>query len=286
MMAHPRGEDIPALKQIWKAAFGDPDSYIDFFFEHRFSVQKAMVAYEKDKPVSVLYVLPCHINVDGEQHPAGYIYAAATHPKKQSKGWMGNLLHYAKSIAKEEDLAALVLRPGEPSLTRYYERHGYRTFFQESTAKFTRKQLLSCAKAGSQILPAFADVVTAFRRHYLDGWEGSIQWEEDAVEYALEENTFTGGKNIFIRCPQGVGYALVGPGPHVTVKEWMAERGVFAYLADAILKQSEGETFTMRSPAGILRQEISKMSPGGMILPVSSPCIWRGKPPYLGLTLD
>ncbi len=286
MMARPRGEDIPILKQIWKSAFGDPDSYIDFFFERRFSADRTLVMYEKEKPVSVLYLLPCSINLDGEQRLAGYIYAAATHPKKRKKGFMGKLLSYAKSFAEEAGLSALVLRPGEPSLYGYYERYGYRTFFQESTAKFTRKQLLNCAKAGGQCLSASTEMVAGFRAHYLDGWEGCIQWDEEAVQYALEENEFTGGKNIFVRCPQGVGYALVGEGSHVTVKEWVAERGVFAYLADAILKCSDAETFVMRSPVGILRQEIAKTTPGGMILPVSNPCIWRGKPPYLGLTLD
>lgn len=286
MMARPRGEDIPALKQIWKSAFGDPDSYIDFFFEHRFSTNRTLVAYEKDKPVSVLYVLPCTINLDGEPHPAGYIYAAATLPRKQNKGYMGNLLNYAKSFAREEGLSALVLRPGETSLYHYYERYGYRTFFQESTARFTRKKLLSCAKTGEQILPASIETVTGFRSHYLDGWEGCIQWDGDAVQYALKENEFTGGKNIFVRCPQGAGYAIMSGGNHAVVKEWMAQRGVFSYLADAILQCCNAETFVLRSPSGILRQEIARMTPGGMILPVSNPCIWRGKPPYLGLTLD
>ena len=36
--------DIPQLKSIWKVCFGDSDEYIDFFFDHMFKPENAVVA--------------------------------------------------------------------------------------------------------------------------------------------------------------------------------------------------------------------------------------------------
>ena len=82
IIEHPVWEDIPALRALWKQAFGDTDAYLDSFFSRAFSPERALTAKENNKVVGALYWLDC---LWGEKK-LSYIYAVATDKDHRGRG--------------------------------------------------------------------------------------------------------------------------------------------------------------------------------------------------------
>ena len=73
--------DVPALKELWKLAFGDEDGYIDHFFT-QYYLPKRMLVLEEDGVVRAMtawFDMPL-VCSDGTTVPSAYLYAVATHP--------------------------------------------------------------------------------------------------------------------------------------------------------------------------------------------------------------
>ena len=70
--------DLPALRALWRECFGDPEAYIDFYFQNRFRCDQTLVWREGGAPVAMLSLLPVSVICGGTACPARYIYAVAT----------------------------------------------------------------------------------------------------------------------------------------------------------------------------------------------------------------
>ena len=110
------------LKQLWKTVFGDPDSFIETFFDIAFSPDRCRCVEENGKVISALYWFDCQY--DGGK--LAYIYAVATHPDHRGKGLASRLLLQTHSHLKALGYAGCVLKPAK-GLFPYYERLGYVT---------------------------------------------------------------------------------------------------------------------------------------------------------------
>ena len=110
------------LKQLWKTVFGDPDSFIDTFFEVAFSPDRCRYFEESGKIVSALYWFDCEY----EGGKLAYIYAVATHPEHRGKGLASRLLENTHAHLKGLGYAGAVLKPAK-GLFPFYERLGYQT---------------------------------------------------------------------------------------------------------------------------------------------------------------
>ena len=87
---------IPDLKELWKLSFHDEDSYIDFYFEHRYRAENTYVYLDNGIPMGMLTLLPAQIVVtDDSKQPIYYVYAVATHPSMRRQGIAAKLLDYA-----------------------------------------------------------------------------------------------------------------------------------------------------------------------------------------------
>ena len=47
----PKNADIPALRSLWKEAFGDTDDFLDVFFSAAFADERAMCVTDKGEIV-------------------------------------------------------------------------------------------------------------------------------------------------------------------------------------------------------------------------------------------
>ena len=65
---------VPALKELWKLSFGDPEGYIDLFFEHRFRDKECLVDVEGEKVAGMLFLLPITVITPLGEMDARYIY--------------------------------------------------------------------------------------------------------------------------------------------------------------------------------------------------------------------
>lgn len=172
--------DIPALKQLWKQAFGDPDDFIDSFFATGFSVQRCRCVYEAGAPVAVLYWFDC-----AWQHKKlAYLYAIATHKDFRGRGLCQALMADTHKALTDLGYAGAVLVPADKGLFSLYEKLGYYPFcpMQKQQIFANRATENICAISGEEY---FQSRLTAA--------------PENAVLFQPEVYPFLGSYNRFYR---------------------------------------------------------------------------------------
>ena len=85
--------DIPAQRELWRLAFGDPEAYIDNFYHTYFRPERVLVLEEEGVVRSMTAWFDTTFVVPGRgTYRAAYLYAVATHPDCRGKGLAGKLL--------------------------------------------------------------------------------------------------------------------------------------------------------------------------------------------------
>ena len=111
------------LRQLWKLAFGDPDSFLDGFFSRGFAPERCRFLMDGAEITAALYWLDCEYA--GEKY--AYLYAVATHPAYRNRGLCHKLMAETHAHLKEQGYAGAVLVPQEESLRKFYDKIGYKT---------------------------------------------------------------------------------------------------------------------------------------------------------------
>lgn len=121
------------LKELYLLSFvEDTKEDADFLFENVFSKAQLISLEEKGKTVSMLFLMDCVLSTKTEEIPYYYLYAACTHPEHRGKGLMGKLLAEAKDFAFEKGRGGIILKPAKPSLFKFYENYGFKSFCKYS----------------------------------------------------------------------------------------------------------------------------------------------------------
>lgn len=118
---HPATQDIPALRHLWTAAFGDTGEFLDSFFAAGYAPERALALYENGVLGAALYWFDC--SFEGEK--AAYIYAVATDPVYRGRGFCRSLMEKARELLTEKGYALSLLVPGNEGLSRMYAGMGY-----------------------------------------------------------------------------------------------------------------------------------------------------------------
>ena len=105
-----RREEVPRLKELWKLAFGDEDSYIDFFFERLYTPERMVLLAEDGVPMTMLALLPMTFsNRDGEPARMSYIYALYGNICFD-QNFLGNFTGKFREFCTEIDQHAMIIR--------------------------------------------------------------------------------------------------------------------------------------------------------------------------------
>lgn len=115
--------DIPALRTLWKQAFGDSEEYLDIFFRTAYAPERSRVVCREGKIAGGAYWLDCSL---GETKLA-YVYAVAIDESCQSQGLGSRLMEDIHRLLTAQGYFGVLLVPGDEGLRRYYQRFGYRT---------------------------------------------------------------------------------------------------------------------------------------------------------------
>jgi len=138
--------EIVRLKEIWKLCFGDPERYIDFYFANRYKEDGTAVLLHDGVISAMLTMIPVQTVIpDNRNFNTAMLYAIATHPKYQNKGFATQLMDFSNQylLTKKKELSVLV--PAKRELFEYYRKQGYQDGF------YIRETLLNRAKI--DILP-------------------------------------------------------------------------------------------------------------------------------------
>lgn len=118
-------DEIPLQKELWKKCFGDTDDYIDVFYEKFCTADRVLVVDDDGELNSMCAVLSTTLHFpDGTSVPVGYIYALATNPYFQGKGYARQLLKFADEYLQKHGKKCLSLVPSNAGLHRFFDNIG------------------------------------------------------------------------------------------------------------------------------------------------------------------
>ena len=112
---------IPALRSLWKEAFGDSDEFLDGFFEYGFSPSRCRCIVKDGAVLSALYWFEGTV----EDQRFAYLYAVATAKAARGQGLFSALLSDVKQLLTAEGFDGILLHPADEGLARMYEKFGF-----------------------------------------------------------------------------------------------------------------------------------------------------------------
>ena len=117
----PEASDVPALRSLWKEAFGDTDCFLDSFFSTAFDTTRCRIATVDNELAAALYWFDC--TIDGQK--CAYIYAVATAKDYRGNGACHVLLANTHRFLQEKGYDSAILVPGSEKLIQLYEGAEY-----------------------------------------------------------------------------------------------------------------------------------------------------------------
>lgn len=187
-----RERDAEQIAKIWKTCFGDEEKYISCYQKKRMTDENMLVIWEDQKIVSMASFLPVKYHCDGEVLSARYVYAVATLPEYRGRGLAAEILNFAKARYGEP----LILAPAEEGLVSWYEKLGFVQAFSDDRKEDDMEQPGRREFHGkwqsveSETYTRIRDAV--FCR------DGYVQWEKDAVAFAIEWARLSGGDALLV----------------------------------------------------------------------------------------
>lgn len=121
IISEPNSSHIPGLRQLWKAAFGDGDDFLDMFYSTAFAPHRCRCMIDGERIAAVLYWFDC--TCDGQK--LAYIYAVATDPAYRNQGLCRKLMADTHAHLEHLGYAGAMLLPQDPGLRQMYGKMGY-----------------------------------------------------------------------------------------------------------------------------------------------------------------
>lgn len=193
----PQSRHIPALRKLWKEAFGDTDAFLDAFFTTGFQANHCRCLFQKDQPIAVVYWFDCEY----QNRPLAYLYAIATAKEYRGKGLCHTLVNDIHKYLKSNSYAGAILVPGSHSLFSFYEKLGYqpgssiRHFSCEATKETVSLQEISAkeyAKLRRSQLPQGSVIQEQANLDFLQTQAKFFMGDDFLLTASLSVDTFVG----------------------------------------------------------------------------------------------
>jgi len=124
-----RTADLPALRALWRQAFGDPDEVIGQFFTDAWTPEGMFVLRDGERLLAMAAWFPATLCEGRRGWQAAYLYAVATDESARHRGCCRQLLDFASGWLTGRGVKCLCLVPGSEELYRFYEKLGYARLF-------------------------------------------------------------------------------------------------------------------------------------------------------------
>lgn len=218
-VGRPTPEMFPAMRELWRICFDDPEPIADFIFRQIIRPENTRVLADgQGVPLSMLFIQPARLHqADRPDQPnlpdCAYIYGVATRPDRRGQGLSSRLLEEtALDLASPDNprIRALTLVPSGPELVGYYARQGFTGAFSHRVVHLTPAVLEKTAPGFD--LPRF----TPRRLADLAGLRGlsladsplALLWERDFLEAINEECLLYHGEVLHFERSGAEGYLV------------------------------------------------------------------------------
>ena len=161
---------IEQAKQLWREAFGDPQSFIEAFFRSGFSPLRCCALEDDGELTAALYWFDCRWN----EKKLAYIYGVATAKAHRGKGLCRKLMENTHLHLQQCGYDGAVLVPADDGLFAMYEKMGYRGF-----SPMEKREISAAGK--TEVSPIDAAGYAKLRRQRLP--EDGILQEGDTLSF-------------------------------------------------------------------------------------------------------
>ena len=241
-----RPAELPALKALWQAVFGDEAAFVESFYAHLLPASRVLAAEREGRPVGAAYVVDCFtlVGADGGGRPCPYVYAVAVEAAQRGLGLGKNLSLAAASLCREAGrLSCLV--PASAGLFDFYARFaGYSPAFAVCEGE-------APAAGGCAPAPLSPAAYLAEREKRLAG-RGHLRPSPEAMDFWEASLRMEGGGFFRLTLPGGetalAAVELTEQGPFA--KELLCTPGREAAFAAALAAHDSRESCRWRCPPG------------------------------------
>ncbi len=176
-------EDIPAIRELWRLAFGDGEGYIDNFFQTYYRLERVLVLEDGGAVRSMTAWFDTTLVLPGRgEYRSAYLYAVATRPEYRGTGYSSQLLGWADGYFREKGIPAVTTVPAEPSLHAFFAKNGFRECFRLSQGPMGPG--LPEPRGENPLRPASPAEYNAVRDQLLaDCPYPYVKYPEDAIAY-------------------------------------------------------------------------------------------------------
>lgn len=136
--------EIEAQKNIWKQCFGDPDNYIDLYYSRKYKMDETVLLIAEEEIAAMLTILPAKVvSPENTSIDTAILYAIATHPKYQKKGYASKLINYTTEYLYSQNKPFSLLVPATKQLFEFYRKQSYTDAFYTRQIQLSNKQVFS-----------------------------------------------------------------------------------------------------------------------------------------------
>ena len=103
-------QDKEPIKQLWIDLFDDSTSFVNWFFDSRFTPEYCSCAYDDDTLVSVMQSIPMRIKIRDEVISSTMISGVSTKEAYRKKGYMHRVFNYYLNNMRNNDIVLTSLK--------------------------------------------------------------------------------------------------------------------------------------------------------------------------------
>lgn len=226
------------IMKLWKQNFQDPEDFVQFYFEKKYSDENALVYEENHKAISSLLLLPYPMSWLKTVILTSYISGACTCQEARNQGYMTLLLKEALIRMNKAKVALSTLIPAEDWLFEYYNKLGYAPIFEYTTETYIPTNIPHDpsfqAMSPETFHPEFTAETYPFFSQAMNQRTCCIQHPYEDYVTIIEEAYLCGGRLLTVSQNQQIkGWGLAIPEVnHTCLKEiiWKDEAGKQALI--------------------------------------------------------
>ncbi|TGE31574.1 GNAT family N-acetyltransferase [Desulfosporosinus sp. Sb-LF] len=263
------GETV-CQKELWKRCFGDPDSYIDFYYANRYKEDETAVLLHGGEILAMLTRIPVEtMTPDKRSFNTVMLYAIATHPEYQRRGFATQLIDFSNEYLRSGKKELSVLVPANRQLADFYRKQGYQDGF------YLRESLLS--REGVDRLPIHKSchcTITSVtpeeynrRRNKQLSGRLFISYADGDIAYQKKLSQKSGADIYAVDIEEIKGCLAVErlPSDTALIKEILLPEDLMNVAIQQIVKQLPAKEYVLRTPPHLAEHLGGSVRPFGMI---------------------
>lgn len=288
--------EMDSQKNIWKQTFGDEDIFIDFYYSQRYREEETAVLAVDGELAAMLTMIPVRIILpDRQTLNASMLYAIATHPEHQGKGFATSLMDDSFQKLKSNQVPFTILVPAQESLFGFYEKRGYHNGFCLREVILPVEQIHEMVSLSQEknndfrMIAAEPHGYNLIRKDFLQGRK-YVDYADREIAYQKSLSQLSGADIYLVDMDNKQGCIAVEriSQERVIIKEMLLPR---EYLEDALAHLATmipAKEYILRTPDFLEHRFGGEVVPFGMVradgedLDLFSP----GNSGYLGLAFD